>query len=218
MAGRNLKMAQVTATRNLKVEQGAATRFALIRAATELFAEKGYAATSTAEIVKRAEVTRGALYHHFADKDELFRATFESIELEIAELISVAAEKAAGPADRLRAGMAAFLDTCVDPRIQRILLLEGPSVLGWERWRRSDDPRCARGLLVIGLRSAVDAGVLADQPVEPLAELLYGALVQAGLAIAGSPDPEATHQAMNQAAQRLLTSLLTPDPTTTPSS
>lgn len=194
--------------KNLKVEQGIVTRVALVRAATALFAEKGYAATSTTEIVKRADVTRGALYHHFSDKDELFRAAYESIETEIADQIAAACAKVADPAGRLRTGMATFLVICLDPRIQRILLLEGPSVLGWERWRRTDDPKCARGLLLIGLRQAIDAGVLADQPVEPLTELLYGALVQGGLAIARSADPETTHRDMDDAVQRLLTAIL----------
>ncbi|MFE9328794.1 TetR/AcrR family transcriptional regulator [Nocardia sp. NPDC052278] len=197
---------------NRKVEQGITTRSELVRAAIDLFAERGFADTFTSEVVARAQVTRGALYHHFADKDGLFLAAYEATEEEVAQRLIAAAETADGPDTRIRAGAAAFLDACMDPRIQRILLMDGPSVLGWDRWRRADDPRCARGLLSIGLSNAVAAGILADQPVAPLAELLYGALVQAGLAIARAEDPPVTRRLMGEAVDRLLSTLLVPGP------
>ncbi|GIH96204.1 TetR/AcrR family transcriptional regulator [Planobispora siamensis] len=195
--------------RNRKVEQGEATRGALIKAAVALFADRGYADTPTAEIVARAEVTRGALYHHFADKEQLFLAVLETIEEDIFHRV-LAATATAGddPAARLRTGTDVFLDACLERPVQRILLQEGPSVLGWDRWHRFDNPRCSRHLLARGLADAIAAGVIEEQPAEPLAHLLYGSLVQAGMVIAGADDPAAARATMGAAAQRLLTSLL----------
>jgi AcrR family transcriptional regulator len=164
-----------------KAEQGEATRGALVDAAVALFTADGFAGTSTTEIVRRAAVTRGALYHHFADKEELFRAAYEAIERDIFERCRAAARGREGVA-ALKAGVAAYLDACLEPPVQRILLTEGPLVLGWDRSLRFDDPHCARRLL----RASVSE--LAAGPPEPLAHLLFGALLQAGLVIADTPD------------------------------
>ncbi|MCC5579953.1 TetR/AcrR family transcriptional regulator [Microtetraspora sp. AC03309] len=197
---------------NRKVEQGETTRTALVEAAAALFAEKGYADTSTGEVVARANVTRGALYHHFADKEEIFRAVLETVEGDIFDRVNAATaasiEAGAGdPASLLRVGTDTFLDACLERPVQRILLQESTSVLGWSHWQRLDNPRCPRRLLAHGLAQAVDAGMIADQPAEPLTHLLYGALVQAGMIIAGADDPVATRAAMGTAVERLLDAL-----------
>ena len=166
-----------------KVEQGEATRGALVDAAVALFTEKGYADTSTSEIVRRADVTRGALYHHFADKEELFRAAHEAVEKEIFARVRVAAEKAGGgKVERLKAGLGVFLDACLEPAVRRVVLIEGPPVLGWERSLTFDNPYCSRRLL----RAAVGELRPGEEP-EPLAHLLFGALLQAGLVVAAEP-------------------------------
>lgn len=194
--------------RNRKVEQGDVTRESLVRTAIALFAEKGFADTSTTEIARRAAVTRGALYHHFADKEELFRAAFQAIEESIFDrCLRATAEAGDDPAARLAAGADAFLDACLEPPVQRILLKDGPPVLGWERSLRFDDPHCPRRLLIAGLTDAMRAGVLAEQPAEPLTHLLFGALVQAGVAIAGAADPERTRVEMGTALRGLFESL-----------
>lgn len=194
--------------RNRKVEQGAATRGVLVDAAVELFAEKGFAETSTTEIVHRAGLTRGAMYHHFTDKEQLFEAALDAIEGRIFDRVRVAAAKYDGDAaGQVRAGVDAFLDACLEPAVQRILLQEAPSVLGWGRWQQLDRPRCARQLLAAGLASAIEAGLIAEQPAEPLTHLLYGALVQAGLFIGGAKNPKAARATMGAAAQRLLDAL-----------
>jgi hypothetical protein len=108
---------------------------------------------------------------------------------------------------RFRAGVAAFLDAVLDRPVQRILLQDGPSVLGWHRWQRLDNPRCARRLLADGIAEAIRVGILPAQPAEPLTHLIYGALVEAGLVIAGSDDPQGTRDAMGRAADTLLGSL-----------
>jgi AcrR family transcriptional regulator len=163
-----------------KAEQGEATRGALVDAALALFTEGGFADTSTTEIVRRAEVTRGALYHHFADKEAVFRAAYEAIERDIFQRCLAAADGKGG-VEALKAGIGAYLDACQEKPVQRILLTEGPLVLGWDRSLRFDDPHCARRLL----RASVQE--LAPGPPEPLAHLLYGALLQAGLVIADAP-------------------------------
>ncbi|MHA6616032.1 TetR/AcrR family transcriptional regulator [Pseudonocardia sp. DLS-67] len=200
-----------TATaRNRKVEQGEHSRDALVASAVALFAEKGFAETSTTEIVDRAGLTRGALYHHFADKDQLFEAALEAVEGDIFDRVRAAG---AGLGDdvrrRLATGVGVFLDACLEPAVQRILLQEAPSVLGWERWQQLDRPRCARRLLAAGLAEAVERGLVDAPSSAALTHLVYGALVQAGIVIAGAEDPGATRAIMGETADRLLDALFT---------
>ncbi|MEV5705771.1 TetR/AcrR family transcriptional regulator [Actinoallomurus sp. NPDC052274] len=185
---------------SLKVEQGEATRAALVDAAIALFTDKGFAETSTTEIVRRAGVTRGALYHHFADKEKLFRAAHEAIEKDIFQRARTVSETAEGGAvERLKAGADAFLDSCLEPAVRRILLIEGPLVLGWQRSLDFDNPHCARRLL----RASV-AQLRPDEAPEPLAHLLFGALWQAGLVVAAAPERRAE---MAGALQRMVDNL-----------
>jgi AcrR family transcriptional regulator len=189
-----------------KAEQSDATRSALLAVARELFTERGYAATPTTEIADRAGVTRGALYHHFAAKDDLFRAVFEQLEAEIAEHVARQALAGADPIDQLRLGCRAFLDVCLDPAVQRIVLLEGPGVLGWETWQEIEE-RYGYGLVATGVEAAITAGAFEQQPVEPLAHVLFGALAQAGLVVARAQDASAARSQMEAATDRLLDGL-----------
>src|SRR5437016_5167473 len=118
-----------------KEEQSRATRSELIRVATTLFAERGYAAVGTEEIVRLAGVTRGALYHHFADKRELFLAVFEQLEGELLNAIAARVAGVSDPWEAMLTGMRAFLDVCTDPTVIRLSLVEAPAVLGWTAWR-----------------------------------------------------------------------------------
>ena len=169
-----------------QAERSEATRTALIAAARRLFAERGYAAVSTGEIVDRARVTRGALYHHFKDKRALFEAVHEALE---AELVARIGEGLAGDEpptrafDLLVAGTDLFMDACEEPTFARVALQEAPSVLGWQRWREID-AEYSMALITGVLRHGMQAGELRTQPVEPLAHLLLGALGEAGLLIA----------------------------------
>ncbi len=189
-----------------KAEQSDATRRELLSAARDLFTEHGYTATSTNEIADRAGVTRGALYHHFAAKDELFRAVFELLEAEIAERVAREALAGVYPLEQLRLGCRAFLDACLDPAVQRIVLLEGPGVLGWETWQEIEE-RYGYGLVATGVETAITAGVFEEQPVEPLAHVLFGALAQAGLVVARAGDPRGARTQMEAATDRLLDGL-----------
>ena len=118
-----------------QAERSQATREALIGAARKLFAKRGYAEVGTEEIVRAAGLTRGALYHHFGGKRELLAAVYEQIERELAERIASGALGATDPLEAMRAGTEMFLDACLEPEVQRIVLLDAPAVLGWERWR-----------------------------------------------------------------------------------
>lgn len=166
----------VLQARKTQEERRSQTQRALIAAARQLFAQKGYAGTGTPEIVAAAGVTRGALYHHFADKLALFAAVVEEEHLLMSMAINAAAdsEDEPGPIKALVAGCDAFLDAMQDPGRRQILLVDAPAVLG----RAAVDEIDARhGLetLICGLRDAMEAGAMKKLPVEPLA-LLFGAL------------------------------------------
>jgi len=189
-----------------KAEQADATRSALLAAARELFTDRGYAATSTTEIVARAGVTRGALYHHFPAKHDLFRAVFEQLEAEVTDHVAHEALAGADPLEQLRVGSRAYLDVCLDPAVQRVVLVEGPSVLGWETWQEIES-RYGYGLVVAGVEAAMAAGLVDTQPVAPLAHVLFGALTEAGMVVARAGDPRAARAEMDEAMDRLLDGL-----------
>ena len=178
-------------TRTRQAERTEETRAALIAAARGLFGERGYAAVGTEEIVEQARVTRGALYHHFDDKRDLFRAVFEQVESELVASIGERIGGISDPVELLLTGMRDFLDACLDPRLSRISLVDAPSVLGYAEWREID-ARYGLGLIIVALQGAIDAGVLRPTSVRPLAHLLMAALSEAGLLIAHSDDPAAT--------------------------
>ena len=187
-------------------ERSAATREALIAAARELFAERGYAAVGTEEIVRKAGLTRGALYHQFGGKRELFEAVYETIEREVTERIAADALVGPDPLEALRAGARAFLDHCLEPEVQRIVLIDAPSVLGWERWREIG-ARYGLGLIEAALQAAIDAGAISPAPVKPLAHVLLGALDEAAMAVARAEDPAAASDEMDVVLGRMLDGL-----------
>lgn len=182
-------------------ERSEATRALLLAAAREVFAESGFAAATIDEIVRRAGVTRGALYHHFDSKEDLFRAVYEAMEQELAQRSTEAALTGRTPLSRLRRGIDTFLDACLEPAVQRIVLLDALSVLGWETWHEIG-VRHNFGLLVVGLQDVVPR-----RELEPLAHLVQGALMRAGMVIARADDPQATRKAMGAEVRALLAGL-----------
>jgi AcrR family transcriptional regulator len=192
--------------RRSQAERTAATRGALLDAARGLFATRGYARTGREDIVCAAGVTRGALYHHFTNKEQLFRAVFESMEAALLERIAVAAGAGRDPGEQLSRGCAAFLDAATDPAVQRVILIDAPSVLGWQEWR-AVDAQYGLGMMREGLRAAMDAGQIRRQPVTPLAHLLLAALNEAALYIAGAPDPAAARAEIGAVVDGLLSGL-----------
>ena len=176
---------------NKQVQRSAITRAALLEAARGLFGERGYAAVGTEEIVRHAGVTRGALYHQFKDKEQLFEAVFEEVEARTTQRIAnEALAGATDPLAALRAGARAFLAVCAEPEVERIVLLDAPAVLGWERWR-AIGLRHGLGLVAGTIQSGIDAGAIAPQPATPLAHVLIGALDESALYVARAEDPEA---------------------------
>lgn len=170
-------------TRRPNAERHAETRAALLTAARALFADKGYAETGTPEIVKAAGVTRGALYYHFADKRDLFRAVFEAEEQTLADRINAASAPHADDAvDALMAGTRAFLDAATDADTNRIVFVDGPSALGWATWREIDDAYAAATLRE-GLSIGMEAGALRDVPLDELTNLLGAAFNEAALGL-----------------------------------
>jgi AcrR family transcriptional regulator len=183
------------------------TRAALVAAARQLFAERGYAAVGTEEIVRAARLTRGALYHHFGGKEDLFRAVYEDVEREIVDKIAGGALTAADPLDALRTGARAWLDACEDPAVQRIALIDAPSVLGWEQWREIG-MRYGFGLVQGTLQAAMDAGLIERQPVVPLAHLLLGSIDEAGMLVARADDGGKTKREVAALVDRYLDALV----------
>jgi AcrR family transcriptional regulator len=174
--------------RRTQAARRASTRAALVAAGRELFAERGFAGAGREDIVERAGVTRGAMYHHFASKEDLFRAVYEQIEDELSAQIA-AAGLAGGrdPLSQLRAGALSFLDAASRPDVRRIVLLDAPSVLSVEV-RRELSERYGLGLVRETLRAVMDAGLIAPQPLEPLAHVLLAALHEAATLVADGAD------------------------------
>jgi AcrR family transcriptional regulator len=189
-----------------QAQRSQATRAALIAAARELFAERGYGGVGTEEIVRRSGVTRGALYHHFDGKADLFRAVFEQMEEQLAQRFATEALSAEDPLEALRAGAEMFLDICLDPEVQRITLLDGPSVLGWEQWREIE-ARYSLGLIRAGLEAAMHAGAIERRPLDPLAHVILGALMETGLYVARADDVPAARAQGGEVLAALLDSL-----------
>jgi AcrR family transcriptional regulator len=191
-----------------QAERTEATRGRLIATARRLFAARGFAATSTEEILSEAAVSRGALYHHFPSKTDLFQATFEQVEDELtAQVLQIAA--AGGETDPMRIlqlGFGAFLDQCLNPEVQRIVMLDGPTVLGWDLWHELDE-RYAFGTIKTVLSLAADTGRIEPATVEPLTHLLLGAIMQAGMVVARSDDPLTAKKAMTETFAGIISAL-----------
>ena len=200
-----------TAERRTQGERSEATRGALVSAARRLFAERGYAGVGTEEIVRAAGVTRGALYHHFDGKRDLFEAVYVQIEKELAERIAAGAlaANADSPLAAMRAGAEMFLHACTEPEAQRIVLLDGPAVLGWDRWREIA-AEYGLGLIEASLQAAIDAGAIASQPVRPLAHVLMGALDEAAMLVGRAEDPERMRREVGRTLDSLIEALGSP--------
>jgi AcrR family transcriptional regulator len=188
--------------------QGLQTRAALVAAARDVFGEEGFAATSTEEIVARAGVTKGALYHHFTGKEDLFKAVFEQVQREVSDQVAaVFMEPDAW--DALVAGCVLWIDAHQDPAVRRIVLRDARAALGWAAVRELDTRYGAVGLRG-ALRKAMTAGVVQRQPLRPLALMLAGALSEACLYVADAEDPVVAREEVELLITELLSGLRVP--------
>jgi AcrR family transcriptional regulator len=189
--------------RRTQADRRQATRSALLTAGRELFAAKGFAGAGREEIVERAGVTRGALYHHFSSKEDLFRAVYEQLEDEVLTAVATSALAATSPLEQLRRGARAYLDAvAADPAVRRICLLDAPSVLPAEALRDMAE-RHGLGLIRGTLAAAMAAGELAERPLEPLARLLRAALMEAAILVAEGADGDETAAIVDGMIDRL---------------
>lgn len=186
-----------------KVEQRERTRSALLEIAVRRFAADGYAGVALEDLVAEAGLTRGAVYHHFGSKEGLFRAVVEHAQRGVAETVERAASVDADPLASFLAGCRAFLEASLAPEVRRILLVDGPAVLGWGEWREGDLDTSVR-LLDAGVAELAEAGVIADERLATLATMVSGALNEVAIANAHSPDPDAEIDAAVATLEQML--------------
>ncbi|MGI5282339.1 TetR/AcrR family transcriptional regulator [Nonomuraea polychroma] len=189
--------------RRTQAERSDETTTALVRAARELFGSHGYAATSIDAVAAAAGVTKGAAYHHFGGKVPLFRAAFEGELAEACAKLERVAVEESDPWAALRRGARTFLEHCLDPGFRQIVMLDAPSVLGWEEVRAAEHSHLL-SILVAGF-SLVAEGDEAAVPAR--AQLVFGALCEGGMLLARSPDPAADLPRLAAEADRLLEAL-----------
>ena len=198
----------MNAARRTQAERAAETRDALIAAARPLFAAQGFAEAALEAIVRAAGVTRGALYHHFADKTELFAAVFEQVEGEVAAQMgeAIAASGQTDPVEVMRLGAGFWLDACSDPEVQRIVLVDAPAVLGWTRWTEIGE-RYNTGLVRELLANAVETGRIPPQPIEATALTMLGAMREATMYVARAEDHDQAREEAGAVMDRLIRAL-----------
>jgi AcrR family transcriptional regulator len=192
-----------------RAAQGRATREQLIEVATRLFAEHGYEDTSIEAVLAAAGVGRGALYHHFAGKDALFEAVVESVDERISADMTAAIASLQDPLEIVRFAALKWIDLAGDPVIQRIILTDGPAVLGWERWRTMSEEG-AYGQTRTLLQAVADSGRLTPHLVDAFAHMILAAIDEMAIVIARAGDPEAALAEGRVAVEELLRRLLVP--------
>jgi len=191
-----------------KVDRGAATRSQVISVATRLFARGGYEGTSIEAVLLECGISKGALYHHFRNKEALFIAVLETMEARIVDEVASASKQAANPLDALRAGCGAWLDLVVsDVSVRRIAVIDAPSVLGWYKWREMEG-RYALGLLKAALGLAADHGCFDPVRTDAYASMLLAVLNEMAMLIARSDERQQALASAHDAVEQLITRLL----------
>ena len=190
---------------SLRAEQVAQTRAALVAAGRRLFGENGFRATSVEDLASEARLTTGALYHHFPTKTALFEAVFMQAHTDLMTASKKAAQGASDGVDELARGFDAFLDGVLQPHLQRILIVDGPAVLGLARYTELDE-QYAHAVIVHALTAAAEAGTITVEDPETATRLLLGALTRGAMLIANSPDPVETRHAVAKSMRTLLSS------------
>ncbi|MGW4403143.1 TetR/AcrR family transcriptional regulator [Nonomuraea sp. NPDC004702] len=193
-------------SRRTQAERTDETTARLVGAARRLFGENGYADTSIDAVAARAGVTKGAAYHHFGGKPALFRAAFTGELAEVAAALERAGAQEDDPLAALRRGLRTFLEHCLDPGFRQIVLLDAPSVLGWETAREIEYDHLLR-VLAGGLRRAAEGGRIEGGNAPARAQLVFGAVCEGGMLLARSADPDADLPLIAAELDRLLSAL-----------
>ena len=195
--------------RRTQAQRSAMTQEALRTAARRLWGERGYTDVGTPEIATAAGVTRGAMYHQYADKAALFLDVVETVEADVMTRLGAAvlAQQPAGPAAALHAAVDAWLDISAEREIRQLVLVDAPNILGWNGFRDIAE-RYSLGMTEQLLQAAIDAGELEAQPVRPLAHILIGAMDAAAMTIANAPDPEASRAEVRRALHAVVNGML----------
>jgi AcrR family transcriptional regulator len=199
----------VATVRSRRLEYSESTREALVDSAVELFTKRGYAGTSLDEVAKRARVTKGALYHHFSGKQALFEAAFEVVETRAMRRLGEIVSGPGHPWETAMAGLRAYVRVCLDPSFQRIVVHEGPVVMGWVRWREAEE-HASFGVIRAAVAALVDAGEIEEVPIEVMTRLLYGALSAGASMIAGAADPRKASEEVAWSITRVVSGLRRP--------
>ena len=195
------------AVKRLRERQAEGTRHLLISVARELFTERGYGATSIEEIVQRAGVARGALYHHFSGKDDLFGAVYDAVQADAVSAVMSAALAEQEPWAAVRAGLSAFLDACLEPTFRRVVILDSVSVLQHDVWEGGIEHNELPMLRTV-LTPLIAPNILPGVTVEPLVYVALGGLYGAALYIARSPEPKAARGEVDAVLDTLIAGLL----------
>jgi AcrR family transcriptional regulator len=192
---------------NKKIDRGQATREHLVAVATGLFTEHGYDGTSIEAVLRAADVSRGALYHHFPGKDALFEAVLDTVYERVGAEGARAVEGVDDPVDALRAACLAWIRSTKDPVVRRVMLLDAPAVLGWQRWREIDERRTL-GTIKATLRFAAAGGRIAPVRVDVFAHVLLAGMNEIALLVARAEDLESAAAEAEDAAGELFDRLL----------
>jgi AcrR family transcriptional regulator len=191
---------------NRNAARGQATRHHVVEVATALFAESGYRDTPIEAVMRAAEVSKGALYHHFPGKDALFEAVLEHVNGRVTAKVLEALAGLTDPVAELRAGVTAWIRLAGDPVVQQVVLIDAPAVLGWERWRELDEGPLAAARA--GLAEAARRGTVDPRHVEVFAHALVASVTEIATMVAGADDPAAALVDAENALEELLSRML----------
>lgn len=197
------------AARSRREEYSEATRDALVDSAVALFTERGYAGTSLDEIAARSRVTKGALYHHFTGKQALFQAAFDAVETGVKERVLASVSAGGSPWEMAMNGLHGFLRICLEPRYQRIVMREGPTVMGPEEWRACEECH-SLGMIRSVLEALISHGDIEPLPLDALTSILFGALGTGAELITAAAEPERVREEVGRVVERLLEGLRPP--------
>lgn len=196
-----------------KTEKAASTKAKIIAVARRLFASRGYEGSSTEAILDESKVSRGALYHHFENKEALFAAVLEAVEVDITDATARARANVTDPVEGLQRGFNRFLELACEMEVRQIVLIDAHSVLGWQKWREIEE-RYGLGRLKQALKLVAASGRIREDMVDVFAHILLASLIEVAFLVARSPDPRAAARKGRKAIKEFLERVLAAPPAT----